>query len=219
MKAMKFPYWFVPAAVALLALPFAAMAQTYPTRPITLVVPYAAGGGTDNVARALAKGMSEKLGQAVVIDNRGGGGGVIGSNLVAKADPDGYTLLFVSSSFVTHVATEEKPSYDVLKDYSPVAMFGSAPLILVSHKSVGAKTVPELVAVTGSARSPLFPQVPTIAESGVPNYNITTWWGVLAPANTPAPIAYYVAHGNGDDVACPAQETGRSICRVGLMQV
>jgi tripartite-type tricarboxylate transporter receptor subunit TctC len=252
--------------VALLTTPFAAMAQNYPTRPITLVVPYAAGGGTDNVARGLAKGMSEKLGQAVVVDNRGGGGGVIGTKLVAKADPDGYTLLFVSSSFVTHVATEEKPSYDVLKDYAPVAMIGSAPLILVSHKSVGAKTVPQLIAaskksptginfassgpgtvlhlagelfkqrtganmthvaykgsgpatadllagrtqiffttipamvqhvksgaldllaVTGSERSPLFPEVPTIAESGVPNYNITTWWGVMAPANTPAPI-------------------------------
>lgn len=266
MKSMKFPSSFAPAALALLAMPFAALAQDYPTRAITLVVPYAAGGGTDNVARGLAKGMSEKLGQAVVVDNRGGGGGVIGSKLVAKADPDGYTLLFVSSSFVTHIATEERPSYDVVKDYTPVAMIGSAPLILVSHKSVGAKTVPELVAVskkrpeginfassgpgtvlhlagelfkqrtganmthvaykgsgpatadllagrtqiffttipamvqhvktgavdllgvTSNARSPLFPNVPTIAESGVPNYNITTWWGVMAPPNTPAPI-------------------------------
>jgi tripartite-type tricarboxylate transporter receptor subunit TctC len=266
MTSTTFPFVFATTTVALLATPFAAMAQNYPTRPITLVVPYAAGGGTDNVARGLAKGMSEKLGQAVVVDNRGGGGGVIGSRLVAKADPDGYTLLFVSSSIVTHVATEEKPSYDVVKDYAPIAMIGSAPLILVSHKSVGAKTVPQLIAasknspaginfassgpgtvlhlagelfkqrtganlthvaykgsgpatadllagrtqiffttipamaqhvksgaldllaVTGSERSPLFPNVPTIAESGVPKYNITTWWGVLAPANTPAPI-------------------------------
>jgi tripartite-type tricarboxylate transporter receptor subunit TctC len=266
MISIKFPYSLAPIAAALLAMPFAATAQNYPTRPVTLVVPYAAGGGTDNVARALAKGMSEKLGQTVIIDNRGGGGGVIGSKLVAKADPDGYNLLFVSSSFVTHVATEEKPSYDVAKDFAPIAMIGTAPLILVSHKSVGAKTVPQLVAasrknpgginfassgpgtvlhlagelfkqrtganmthvaykgsgpatadllagrtqiffttipamaqhvktgavdllaVTGSERSPLFPDTPTIAESGVPKYNITTWWGVLAPANTPPPV-------------------------------
>ncbi len=254
------------AAAALLSLPGTAMAQEYPTRPITLIVPYAAGGGTDNVARALAKGLSDKLGQAVVIDNRGGGGGAIGSKLAAKSDPDGYTLLFVSSSFVTHSATETTPSYDVVKDFAPIGMIGRAPLILVAHKSVGAKTTQQLVAaskstpnginfassgpgtvlhlagelfkqrtganmthiaykgsgpatadllagrtqvffttvpamaqhvktgavdllaVTGDERSPLFPNTPTIAESGVPKYSITTWWGVLAPAKTPAPI-------------------------------
>lgn len=266
MKRTTFPHLFTTAAAALLSLPFGAMAQDYPARAITLVVPYAAGGGTDNVARALAKGMSEKLGQPVVVDNRGGGGGAIGSKLVAKANPDGYTLLFVSSSFVTHAATESTPSYDVVKDYAPVAMIGTAPLILVSNKNVGAKTVPQLIsaskkkpeginfassgpgtvlhlagelfkqrtganmthvaykgsgpatadllagrtqiffttipaiaqhvktgaldllAVTGAERSPLFPNTPTIAETGVPNYNITTWWGVLAPAKTPAPV-------------------------------
>jgi tripartite-type tricarboxylate transporter receptor subunit TctC len=266
MTNAKFPHLLAGLAIGVLAVPLAAMAQDYPTRAITLVVPYAAGGGTDNVARALAKGMSEKLGQPVVIDNRGGGGGVIGNKMVAKADADGYTLLFVSSSFVTHAATESAPSYDVVKDYAPIAMIGRAPLILVSHKSTGAKNVSELIAaskkkpegiafassgpgtvlhlagelfkqrtganmthiaykgsgpatvdllagrtqiffttipamvqhvktgavdllaVTGDKRSPLFPNVPTIAESGVPNYNITTWWGVLAPAKTPAPI-------------------------------
>lgn len=254
------------AALALLSMPLFATAQDYPKRPITLVVPYAAGGGTDNVARGLAKGMADKLGQAVVIDNRGGGGGVIGTKMVAKSDPDGYTLLFVSSSFVTHAATEAKASYDVVKDFAPIAMIGTAPLILVTHKSVGAKTVPQLIeaskktpgginfassgpgtvlhlagelfkqrtganmthiaykgsgpattdllagrtqvffttvpamvqhvktgavdllAVTGEKRSALFPNVPTVAEGGVPKYNITTWWGVLAPVNTPPAI-------------------------------
>ena len=266
MTTVKFPHLLAGLTLGVLVAPLAAMAQDYPKRAITLIVPYAAGGGTDNVARALAKGMSEKLGQPVVIDNRGGGGGVIGSKLVAKADPDGYTLLFVSSSFVTHAATEAAPSYDVAKDYAPIAMIGRAPLILVSHKSTGAKNVPQLIAaskkkveginfassgpgtvlhlagelfkqrtganmthiaykgsgpatadllagrtqiffttipamaqhvktgavdllgVTSDKRSPLFPNVPTIAESGVPNYNITTWWGVLAPAKTPAPV-------------------------------
>lgn len=266
MTSIKFPYLLATAATAILSIAPAAIAQDYPARAITMIVPYAAGGGTDNVARGLAKAMSDKLGQAVVIDNRGGGGGAIGSKLVAKAEPDGYTLLFVSSSFVTHAATESKPSYDVVKDYAPIAMIGHAPLILVTHKSVGAKTVPqliaaskkapaglnfassgpgtvlhlagelfkqqtganlthiaykgsgpatadllagrtqiffttipamaqhvksgsvELLAVTGSERSPLYPNVPTIAESNLPKYDITTWWGVLAPANTPAPI-------------------------------
>ncbi len=260
------PHVLAVAIAALFAAPCIVMAQDYPARPITLIVPYAAGGGTDNVARALAKGMSEKLGQAVVIDNRGGGGGAIGTKMVAKSDADGYTLLFVSSSFVTHAATEAVASYDVVKDYAPIGMIGRAPLILVSHKSVGAKTVQQLIAaskkrpeginfassgpgtvlhlagelfkqrtgsnmthvpykgsgpattdllagrtqiffttvpamsqhvkagavdllaVTGEERSPLFPNVPTIAESGVPKYNITTWWGVLAPAKTPPAV-------------------------------
>lgn len=251
---------------ALLTAPILAVAQDYPKRPITMIVPYAAGGGTDNVARVLAKGLSDKLGQSVIIDNRGGGGGTIGSKQAAKSNPDGYTLLFVSSSFVTHAATEAKASYDVNKDYAPIAMIGRGPLILVTHKGVGAKTVPELIeaskkkpeglnfassgpgtilhlagelfkqktganlthiaykgsgpattdflagrtqvffttvpamiqhvkansvdllAVTSDKRSPLFPDVPTVAEAGVPNYNITTWWGVLAPAGTPEPI-------------------------------
>lgn len=253
------------AAVALLAAPVLAAAQDYPkaNRPITIVVPYAAGGGTDNVARELAKLMSDKLGSPVIIENRGGAGGAIGSKQVAKADPDGYTLLFASSSFVTHAATEAKQSYDVNKDYAPIAMVGRGPLVVVAHKSSGAKnikqlieaskakpngldfcssgpgtilhlagelfkhktganlthvaykgsgpamtdllagrvhvfftTVPavmqyvkagnlDLLAVTSAKRSPIFPDVPTVSEAGVPDYNITTWWGLLAPAGTP----------------------------------
>jgi tripartite-type tricarboxylate transporter receptor subunit TctC len=252
----------------LLAVPFFAAAQDYPSskRPITIIVPYAAGGGTDNVARELAKLMSDKLGSPVIIENRGGAGGAIGSKQVAKADPDGYTLLFASSSFVTHAATEAKASYDVNKDYAPIAMVGRGPLIVVAHKSTGAKNVKQLIeaskknpngldfcssgpgtvlhlagelfkhktganlthvaykgsgpaitdllagrvhvffttvpavmqyvkagnldllAVTSAKRSPIFPDVPTVAEAGVPDYNITTWWGLLAPAGTPEPI-------------------------------
>lgn len=256
------------AAVALVATPFLAVAQDYPNpkRPITVVVPYAAGGGTDNVARELAKLMSDKLGSPVIIENRGGAGGAIGSKQVAKADPDGYTLLFASSSFVTHAATEARQSYDVNKDYAPIAMVGRGPLVVVAHKSTGAKNVKQLIdatkanpngldfcssgpgtilhlagelfkhktganlthvaykgsgpaltdllagrvhvffttvpavmqyvkagnldllAVTSAKRSAIFPDVPTVAEAGVPDYNITTWWGLLAPAGTPEPI-------------------------------
>src|SRR5713226_5807731 len=133
---------------ALLLMPFLTIAQEYPKRPITIVVPFAAGGGTDSIARELAKGLTDKLGQPVIIDNRGGGGGAIAARQIAKSDPDGYTLLFVTSTFVTHAATEKKSSYDVNKDYAPIAMIGRGPLMIVTHKSVGAKTIPELVAAS-----------------------------------------------------------------------
>lgn len=253
-------------AAALLAMPFLAGAQEYPKRPVTIVVPFAAGGGTDSIARELAKDLTEKLGQPVIIDNRGGGGGSIAARQVAKADPDGHTLLFVTSTFVTHAATETKMSYDVNKDYAPIAMIGRGPLMIVAHKGTGAKTVQQLVAatkakpegldycssgtgsithlagelfkqrtganfthvpykgsgpatvdflagrthaffatfptmlqhvkagsveplaVTSNKRSPILPNVPTAAEAGIPNYNLSTWWGIVAPAGTPQPV-------------------------------
>ncbi|MDB5841783.1 MAG: Fis family transcriptional regulator, partial [Herminiimonas sp.] len=227
---------------------------------------FAPGGGTDSIARELARNLSEKLGQSVVIENRGGGGGAIASRFVAKSEPDGHTLLFVTSTFVTHASVDTKNSYDVNKDYAPIAMIGRGPLMVVTHKNVGAKNLQQLIAVlkakpdgldfgtsgtgsvthlagelfkqrtgtnlthvpykgsgpatvdflagrttvsfatlptmlqhvkagsvellamTGATRSPLFPNMPTVAESGIPNYNITTWWGVVAPAGTPEPI-------------------------------
>ncbi|NYE26200.1 tripartite tricarboxylate transporter substrate binding protein [Pigmentiphaga litoralis] len=254
------------AAAALGVLPALASAQTYPTRPITLVVPFAAGGGTDSIARDVAKTLGDKLGQTVVVDNRGGGGGSIGATMVANAKPDGYTLLFATSTFVTNAASEINATYDVEKSYAPVAMIGRGPLFVVTSKELGVKnitqlralgqaradginfcsagngsinhlagelfhqrsglnmthvpykgsgpatvdllagrvqlffaTVPtilthvqsnrvDLLAVTGAKRSPLFPDVPTMAEAGVPNFNITTWWGVLAPAKTPVAL-------------------------------
>jgi len=114
-------------------------AATYPQKPITLIVPFAAGGGTDSIARDLAKLISESLGQSVIVDNRGGGGGAIGAQMVAKAEPDGHTLLFITSTFVTHAATEATPSYDVEKDYAPIAMLGRGPLMVVANKELGLK--------------------------------------------------------------------------------
>jgi tripartite-type tricarboxylate transporter receptor subunit TctC len=251
---------------ALAAMPLLAAAQDYPKRPITLVVPFAAGGGTDSIARELGKFLSDRLGQPVVVDNRGGSGGAIAAKSVARADPDGYTLLFVTSTFVTHAATDRKASYDVKKDFTPIAMIGRGPLMIVTTKGMGFKSVKDLVALskskpegldfcssgagsvthlagelfvqktgaklthvpykgsgpatvdflagrthaffatfptmlqyvksgavdmiatTGAQRSPLFPKVPTVAEAGIPDYNITTWWGIVAPAGLPAPI-------------------------------
>ncbi len=241
-------------------------AQNYPAKTITLVVPFAAGGGTDSIARDVARVLSEKLGQPVIVENRGGGGGAIGANSVAKAQADGYTLLFATSTFITNAAAEASTPYDVEKDFAPVAMIGRGPLLVVSSKELGAKnitqlralgqarpqgldycsagngsinhlagelfrsrtqlnlthvpykgsgpatidllagrvslffaTVPtilphvregrvNLLAVTGLKRSPLFPETPTMAESGVNDFNITTWWGVLAPAKTPKAV-------------------------------
>jgi tripartite-type tricarboxylate transporter receptor subunit TctC len=241
-------------------------AQSFPNKPITLVVPFAAGGGTDSIARSIAKTLSEKFGQQVVVDNKGGGGGSIGANSVAKATADGYTLLFATSTFITNAAAEATSSYDVQKDFAPIAMIGRGPLLVVASKAFGAKSItqvralgqarPEgldycsagngsinhlagelfrqrtqlnlthipykgsslaaidliagrvqlffataptilqfvkedrvtLLAVTSSKRSPLFPNTPTMLEEGIKDFQISTWWGVLAPAKTPKPI-------------------------------
>lgn len=252
---------------ALAALPLLATAQpNYPARPITLIVPFAAGGGTDSIARDIARNMADRLHQPVVIDNRGGAGGALGADMVAKAKPDGYTLLFATSTFATNAAIEARLPYDPIKDFSPVAMIGRGPLLVVTSKELGVKNVSQLIAaakarpeglnfcsagngsinhlagemfrqkvglnmthvpfkgsgpatvellagridvffatvptilsyvhagkvpvlaVTSARRSALFPNVPTMAEAGVPGLDITTWWGVLAPANTPAQI-------------------------------
>jgi len=231
-----------------------------------MVVPFAAGGGTDSIARDLAKALSDALGQPVIVDNRGGGGGAIGAQMVAKAEPDGHTLLFITSTFVTHAATEVTPSYDVEKDYAPIAMLGRGPLMVVTNKDLGLKNIADLIALakksregvnycsaglgsinhlsgelfkqktqipmthipykgsgpatldllagrvqvffatmptmlqyvetnrvtllamTSEKRSPLFPNIPTVSESGIPGFEISTWWGVVAPAGTPAVI-------------------------------
>jgi tripartite-type tricarboxylate transporter receptor subunit TctC len=254
------------APILLALLPAFAQAQQYPAKPITLVVPFAPGGGTDSLARELAKLMQDKLGQPVVVDNRGGAGGSIAAALVAKANPDGYTLLFVTSTFVTVAATDRELPYDVVKDFTPIALLGRGPLLLVVNKDTaihtvqqlvdaakkkpdaffyvsagpgsinhlagelfaqrtGAKmthipykgsgpatldliggqaqvffaTVPtilgqvkgkrvRLVAVTSTKRSPLFPGIPTVQESGVKDFDVETWWGVVGPAQLPPDI-------------------------------
>ena len=249
---------------AMATAPAQAQAQPpYPARAITLIVPFAAGGGTDSIARDLAKTLGEKLGQPVVVDNRGGGGGVIGAQAVSKAPADGYTLLFATSTFVTNAVFAGTAPYAVDRDFTPLAMLGRGPLMVVTSKQMNVRTVPELIAearrrpqgidycsagpgsinhlagelfrqktglnmthvpykgsgpatldlmadrvqlffatvptilplvkddrvtllaVTGARRSPLYPQVPTMLESGVAGFDITTWWGVLAPPKMP----------------------------------
>lgn len=123
-----------------------ATAAQYPERPIRVVVPYPPGGGTDVVARIVQQRMQQALGQTLVIDNRGGGGGSIGSEAVAKAQPDGYTLLFTLSSHTINPAIYPKLSFDTERDFVAVGMAASLPQILVAHPSFAPKTVAELIA-------------------------------------------------------------------------
>jgi tripartite-type tricarboxylate transporter receptor subunit TctC len=129
---------------AALLLTNAVYADNYPARPITLVVPFAPGGGTDSMARDMAKALAEKLGQPVVVDNKGGGGGALGANAVAKSAADGYTLLFATSTFVTNAASEASGNYQIEKDFAPIAMIGRGPLLVVTSKSLGVKTLAQL---------------------------------------------------------------------------
>jgi len=124
----------------------AALAQSYPTRPIRLIVPFGAGGGTDNLARIAEPVVSRTLGQPLVIENRPGGGSVIGMDIVAKAPGDGYTLVMVDSTIAVNPALKPLP-YDTLKDFAPVSLLATAPVILLAHPKVPAKTLAELVAL------------------------------------------------------------------------
>ena len=122
-----------------------ALAQ-YPARPIRLIVPAAPGGGTDITARSFAPALQDNLGQPVVIENRGGAGGVIGSDVVAKASPDGYTLLLCYVSHATNPTLVDKLPYDTLRDFTPITLVSHEPTVLVTHPSVPAKTLAEFTA-------------------------------------------------------------------------
>ncbi len=253
--------------VAGLALAGPAKAQDYPSKPIRLVVPFAAGGATDVLARLVGERLTASLGQQVVVDNRPGAGGNIGSDLVARAEPDGYTILM--GAVGTHAINPSlypKMPYDPVKDFAPVTLVASVPNVLVVNPEVPANSVQELIdlakakpgelnfassgngtsihlsgelfkamtgtdivhvpykgsgpavtdllggqvqmmfdnmpsslphvkagklralGVTSAKRSPALPEVPTIAEAGVPGYDATSWFGILAPAGTPEPV-------------------------------
>jgi tripartite-type tricarboxylate transporter receptor subunit TctC len=241
-------------------------AQSYPARPIKLIVPFPAGGPPDVIARILADQMTTRLGQTVVVENRPGAGATIGTRSVATAEPDGYTLLFSSTTSLSIApALFKNVDYDPVKSFAPVAGVSIGPMVVVVHPSVPAQTISELVAyakvnpgrlnygagvaspphiawalfttvtrthivfipfrgmapamtdllagqiqmmidgvgpllphilegkvrplaVTGTARSPDFPHLPTMIESGYPDYVLTFWTGVVAPAGTPADI-------------------------------
>jgi tripartite-type tricarboxylate transporter receptor subunit TctC len=131
--------------VATAAVSAAAVAQTYPAKPIRLVVPYTPGASNDTLSRATGQSMAPMLGQGIVIDNRPGAGGMIGAENVARAEPDGYTILNVQASFATNVAIRAKMPYDVFRDFAYIGMMTRSPMIVVVHPSLPVKSVKELV--------------------------------------------------------------------------
>lgn len=255
----------VAALVCLLVAP-AVHAQEYPVKPIRLIVPTAAGGGTDLSARMIAPKLSQLLGQQVIVENIAGGNTAVGNEYVAKAAPDGYVLLMGISSITINPHTQIKVPYDPVRDFEPISQVVTVPLILASHPSLPTRNLKELIAflrarpgqlnyATGSVgsnphlamelflamtglkvvhvpyrgqgpaitdlvaghvelsmanllallphyranrvraygvssrnRSQVAPDVPTLAESGVPGYDVVQWFGVLAPAKTPKPV-------------------------------
>ncbi len=259
---------FAMAALAAAAVLVAqgASGQSYPTRPIRMIAPFAPGGGTDISARILGEALGKLLGQTVVTDNRPGAGSTLGTDLAAKATPDGYTLLLGNISMAFNAALYRKLPYDTLRDFAPISLVTDQPNILVAHPSLPAKTLKDFVAlarsqpgkltygsaglgagthlamelllmshkmdlvhvpfkgtgpaltallgnqiavffstyasalphvkagrlqafaVTSAKRTATLPDVPTVAESGVPGYEYSTWYGLLAPAAVPRPI-------------------------------
>jgi tripartite-type tricarboxylate transporter receptor subunit TctC len=251
----------IPAIFLAAAAPFASAAEGWPTKPVRIIVPFAPGGSNDIIGRLIAQQLTEKLGRQVVVDNRPGAGGMLGTEVVVKSPPDGYTLLVVSAAYAYNPYIYKLP-YDQEKVLAPVAMLGTGPSGLAVNPSLPAKTTKDLVALAkakpgqlnyasagpgsfqhlstelfkqmagvnivhipfkgggpamidviagntqmcmgsllqmlphigskrlrilatgGAKRSPTLPDVPTIAESGVPGYEANNWWGLVAPTGT-----------------------------------
>src|SRR5262245_42373149 len=131
-------------AAALPAVSGIAGAQTYPSRPVRIIVPFAAGGGTDITARVIAQWLSERLGQQFIVENRPGGGTNIGTEAAAKATADGYTLLMVGTSNTANVSLYDKLNFDLLRDFAPVGGVIRAPHVVVVNLALPAKTIPEI---------------------------------------------------------------------------
>jgi tripartite-type tricarboxylate transporter receptor subunit TctC len=147
--------WLGSFAAFLCAASAPVAAQAFPARLVRIVVPLAPGGGTDNLTRIMAPRLGEILGQQVIIDNRPGAGGQIGTDAVAKSAPDGYTILNVESSFASNPSLFSKLPYDTLRDFAPVSLLAMTPNVLIVHPSVPAKTLKELIAL-GKANARLF---------------------------------------------------------------
>src|SRR3984957_17762776 len=153
-------------AAALVFTVTAVCAQPYPARQITLIVPFAAGGSNDIVGRAIGKKLAEAWGQPVVIENRAGAGGVIGTSAVAAAPPDGYTLLLVSSTFTINPAIRKSMPFDTIKDFTPVAFIARSPLLVTASNELPVKSAKELLALAGSKPGQI-----TYASSGPGSIN------------------------------------------------
>jgi tripartite-type tricarboxylate transporter receptor subunit TctC len=159
-------------AAALPALPASVRAQTFPARPLTLVVPIAAGGAVDTAARIMAEGLHARIGQAVVVENRPGAGSIIGSSFVAKASPDGYTLLLMEPGAVLAKWLNRTVPFDVTADFSPIAMIAHAPLALFAHPSVPFNDLKELIAYSKANPGKLSVGTPGV---GTPHHLAAAW--------------------------------------------
>ena len=256
----------VVSAVSVLGAVGQAWAQTYPGKPVRIIVPYPPGGGVDVVARVVGRRLADTLAQPVLVENRGGAAGVLGADIVAKASPDGYTMGLLTSTLLMTPALQKVP-YDTARDFAPIILFATVPNILVVHPSLPARNLQELmqlararpgelthatsgngsvphlmmellrtmtprfdivhvpykgnaqaindllgghvtmhissmlsatpyvksgrlrpIAVTSGQRARALPQVPTFAEAGAAGYDVSSLWGFLAPAQTPADI-------------------------------
>ena len=254
------------AALSFVAPASPVVAETYPARPVRLVVPYPAGGANDIVSRLVSPTMTRELGQNVIVDNRGGGNTLIGSEIVARAVPNGYTLLVVAAGHAINPALYPKLPFDAQRDFVPVAQFGDGAYVFVAHPGAGVSNSSELIAlarakpgqvsyassstgnlthlaaelfnamagiqmlhvpykggnpamadllagrvqvffstvavarphlqsgkirglgVTTAKRTPALPGLPTIAESGLPGYAVSGWYGLVAPRGTPKAV-------------------------------
>src|SRR5258708_2099775 len=185
---MKLPRrQFLHLAAGAAILPVAsriARAQTYPTRSISLVVPIAAGGAVDTAARIIAEKLQHKLKQSVVVENRPGAGSLIGTNFVAKAAPDGYTLLLMEPGAVLAKWLNKTVPFDVTTDFAPIAMVATSPLVLFAHPSVAVHDVKELIAYSKANPGKLSVGPPGV---GTPHHLAAPW------LNTAAQLA--IAHG------------------------
>jgi tripartite-type tricarboxylate transporter receptor subunit TctC len=156
LKTLFRRYWLtVAVAASLVAVTFGARADAYPSRPIRLMVPFPPGGPTDVLARIVAPRLAERLGQGVIIDNKPGASGMVGADAVAKAAPDGYTLLVNASIHVINPSLYPKQPYDAIADFAAVSNLADVPLVLAVNNKVPARSVKELVALARSAKTPL----------------------------------------------------------------
>ena len=249
----------------LLAFVLPSIAQDYPNKPVRVVDPFSPGGSTDVLGRIVGQKLTERLGQPFLVENRAGGGGHIGAEIVAKSPPNGYLLLIAGVPHAIGMTLYKKLPYDMAKDLAPITQMATFPSLIVVHPSLPVKNVRELIAlakarpgelnfganpgspnhlsiellntmakvkmifvgykgaapavtdtvagqiqivsagfpsvlgyvqagrlrpiaVTSSARSPVLPNVPTVSESGVPGYDVTSWYGIFGPLGMPAPI-------------------------------
>jgi tripartite-type tricarboxylate transporter receptor subunit TctC len=242
------------------------LAQQYPSRPVRIISPFAPGGGNDALCRILSQRLGENLKQQVIVENRAGANGIVGSEVAARSAPDGYTIVLIPSGHAVNASLYRKLPFDSIRDFSPITLVGSSPLVLAVHPSLPARSVKELIALararpgqltyvsagvgssghlggalfetltntkmthipykgmavaivdlmsgqvtmtfgtslsvvphvrsgrlralatTGAKRSPALPDLPTVAEAGVPGYEASLWYGFVGPARLPPEI-------------------------------